>query len=678
LKVRGVRWVAVALLIALIPGPALAAAATAPPFIAPVEGKVTKPFKLLKNEFAAGSHRGIDYGVPVGTPVKASGAGTVTHAGPVGDDGLFITIAHERGLETTYSYLSEIAVEEGQQVAQGEVIGSSGEGHPGEGSPALHFGAKKDGKYIDPLLLLQDYRDITELIRMVPLQETSRSEPVFRSGNSETGSPNFGLPPVAPPVNSGHGRTRFTGPAIQPPVLRTGDSPVGSPTLEGPEAPSISWPDPSQPADIKVIPAWQNLGASSVATGTPGIVAPKLNPPSFEQPTPPALGPLGDVSFDPSGSSSHDLTIPTTASPTEVARWWKGLSEAEKAALIDQHPELIGKLVGIDAASRDKANRLRLKRELEHLLRERDRVKEELDRLDSDASVVDRANPFFWTKRKALLEELDGLNRRYVGASQLTEQLASVAAPADDGLEPDDVLLLDYDTKFANGDGKAVVALGNPDTADHVSIVVPGVGSRLEVVKGPIRNAADLRSTVHRHLSSAGNTSVIAWLGYDAPRSAPDGQGFAEARRGASALKRFVNDLRASSRAHGRWQHITIFGHSYGSAVTGTAGRLGTDVQDLVLFASPGSGGMNGRVIGGDRLQIWAARTHDDEIRFSLPFAALGDDPTNDNFGSSLVRLDPTQKGHSAAAYYQPDSTGILNFARIATGKYADVSLEEE
>lgn len=149
-------------------------------FIAPIDGPITERFKMLPNPYAAGSHRGIDYGVPPGTPVRASGDGAVEFAGPVAGDGLFVTIRHDGGLETTYSYLSRIDAAKGQPIRQGEVIGRSGEGHPGSGKPALHFGAKQDGRYIDPELLLTSFDDIRELIRMVPLAGqagTRRAQP---------------------------------------------------------------------------------------------------------------------------------------------------------------------------------------------------------------------------------------------------------------------------------------------------------------------------------------------------------------------------------------------------------------------------------------------------------------------------------------------------------------------
>ncbi|MGI8425188.1 MAG: M23 family metallopeptidase [Actinomycetota bacterium] len=75
-------------------------------------------------------HRGIDYGAS-STPVSASNEGTVKFAGPVAGDGLFVTISHAGGLETTDSFLSFIHVSMGDDVTKGRRIADSGHGHLG-------------------------------------------------------------------------------------------------------------------------------------------------------------------------------------------------------------------------------------------------------------------------------------------------------------------------------------------------------------------------------------------------------------------------------------------------------------------------------------------------------------------------------------------------------------------
>jgi murein DD-endopeptidase MepM/ murein hydrolase activator NlpD len=132
----------------------------------PVVGVVIQGFDPPDSPFGAG-HRGIDIATPIGTPVLAAGAGTVTFAGKVGGH-LFVTLDHGGGLESTYSWLSELLVAKNDVVAQGEVIALSGLGHPAVLPAHLHFGAKLNDAYVDPLDYLSP-GSVVDLIRLAPL-----------------------------------------------------------------------------------------------------------------------------------------------------------------------------------------------------------------------------------------------------------------------------------------------------------------------------------------------------------------------------------------------------------------------------------------------------------------------------------------------------------------------------
>ena len=133
----------------------------------PVSGPVIRGFDPPDSPFGAG-HRGIDIAVVPGTPILAPEAGTVSFAGTVGGE-LFVTIVHGGGLSSTYSWISSTAVREGDLVSRGQPIGTTGTGHPGSSVPHLHFGAKLDGQYVDPLLLLAPL-GVQDLIRLVPIE----------------------------------------------------------------------------------------------------------------------------------------------------------------------------------------------------------------------------------------------------------------------------------------------------------------------------------------------------------------------------------------------------------------------------------------------------------------------------------------------------------------------------
>ena len=101
------------------------------------------------------SHPGIDIAVPLGTPVRASGGGSVSAAGYDPDYGLFVLLRHPSGYETMYGHLSRLVAAEGDEVQAGQVIGLSG--NSGRSSaPHLHFEIRHDDKSVDPLDLVKE------------------------------------------------------------------------------------------------------------------------------------------------------------------------------------------------------------------------------------------------------------------------------------------------------------------------------------------------------------------------------------------------------------------------------------------------------------------------------------------------------------------------------------------
>lgn len=133
----------------------------------PVHGEVIRPFQESAGPYGAG-HRGIDIAAPFGTPIRAPADGTVSFAGTVAG-ALFISIDHAGGIRTSYSWVSSIGVRKGQSVRAGTVIGATGQGHPGSDRTHLHFSARLDGTYIDPMLLLGG-GNLDDLIHLAPSQ----------------------------------------------------------------------------------------------------------------------------------------------------------------------------------------------------------------------------------------------------------------------------------------------------------------------------------------------------------------------------------------------------------------------------------------------------------------------------------------------------------------------------
>lgn len=112
-------------------------------------GSVIRDFDPPASPYGSG-HRGIDIAASPSTPVLAPAPAQVSFAGKVGGH-LFVTLDHGGGLESTYSWLTSIAVHKGDQVAAGAVIAASGPGHPADVIANLHLGVKLHDVYVDPL-----------------------------------------------------------------------------------------------------------------------------------------------------------------------------------------------------------------------------------------------------------------------------------------------------------------------------------------------------------------------------------------------------------------------------------------------------------------------------------------------------------------------------------------------
>jgi murein DD-endopeptidase MepM/ murein hydrolase activator NlpD len=100
-------------------------------------------------------HKGVDYGGPIGAPIRTIGEGVVTHAGPMGAYGNLVVIDHGQGDETYYAHLSRIDVVVGQKVLRGQRVGGLGATGRVTG-PHLHFEFREAGVHKDPILALRN------------------------------------------------------------------------------------------------------------------------------------------------------------------------------------------------------------------------------------------------------------------------------------------------------------------------------------------------------------------------------------------------------------------------------------------------------------------------------------------------------------------------------------------
>jgi hypothetical protein len=144
----------------------------------PVEGgnmPINQPFHE--------GHAGVDIGVPVGSHMIAAITGTVTRSvNEPGGYGNLVEITGANGISVRYGHLSQIGVQQGQQVTAGQSIGVSGgaAGAPGAGNstgPHLHFEVRQNGQPVDPAAFLAGSASIVGAAPPTSSGSASTAEP---------------------------------------------------------------------------------------------------------------------------------------------------------------------------------------------------------------------------------------------------------------------------------------------------------------------------------------------------------------------------------------------------------------------------------------------------------------------------------------------------------------------
>ncbi|WP_406100177.1 alpha/beta hydrolase [Streptomyces sp. NBC_01013] len=242
--------------------------------------------------------------------------------------------------------------------------------------------------------------------------------------------------------------------------------------------------------------------------------------------------------------------IPTGSSAAGRKAWWNGLTQQERDRYLELSPDRIGALDGIPVADRDTANRRHLPDLISDLEGRNDK------------------------KSKEQLAGLREIDRQLKEGSQPPMYLIGVSA---------------------EGNGRAIVSYGNPDTSQNVSAYVPGLNTSLdeEFAKNDLKRARDTAIGAQGYDPSS---AAIVWLGYDTPQT-PDGMqslavaGTGRAEKGGAAYYDFMGGIAATNQ--NKDPHLTAIGHSYGSRTVGAATqRPGgiPGVDDIILVGSPGVG----------------------------------------------------------------------------------------
>ncbi|MFD9542719.1 alpha/beta hydrolase [Streptomyces sp. NPDC060022] len=365
--------------------------------------------------------------------------------------------------------------------------------------------------------------------------------------------------------------------------------------------------------------------------------------------------------------------IPQDATPAERHAWWAGLTQEQREEYLAVYPDRIGNLDGIPAVVRDAANRDNLQLLIG-----------KLEGRDDDRSVTQLA-----------------------GLREIDRQLQA-------GTQPPMFLLGIGD----EGNGRAIVSYGNPDTARNVAAYVPGLNTSLDLdfAEGDLKRARDtaIASQDLNHSSAS-----IVWLGYDAPQT-PDGfgsldvMGEARAEEGGRAFNSFMGGMVATNEYEE--PHLTAIGHSYGSRTVGAATQHGggiPGVDDFILVGSPGVGVDHAGDLGVGKEHVFVGAAENDVVtklpskqQVALgaaagPFAYVvgdiadqgdddlwfGKDPASEAFGARRFQVDEgphlvSPGGVSIDAhsqYFDPerDAVSADSIALITAGRTREVKMEE-
>lgn len=128
------------------------------------EWEVNSPFGVRNDPLNArtGIHEGVDLGAPYGTPIYATGNGTVKMAGPYDRYGLTVDIDHGNGFSTRYAHLSKIRVQAGQKVTRSTVIGLLGNSGRSTGAH-LHYEVRVADSPRNPLKFIAVGQDAPKI-----------------------------------------------------------------------------------------------------------------------------------------------------------------------------------------------------------------------------------------------------------------------------------------------------------------------------------------------------------------------------------------------------------------------------------------------------------------------------------------------------------------------------------
>ena len=333
--------------------------------------------------------------------------------------------------------------------------------------------------------------------------------------------------------------------------------------------------------------------------------------------------------------------------PAQVSEWWARTDLNSRSIFLDSAPELVGNLEGVPFGLRDFANRHALELAA--------------DRLSVEAESI--------TGRSRLIDAS--------GTSHMLQQISdALVAPAGAPSR----YLLNLDT---SGAGTASIVIGEIETADFVSYLVPGMFYTVDGQMVPWAAAAQsLYDTQVKWIDRLGEVdpaltdatvATVAWLGYETP-SMVNFTSLDLAYGGRDAIASTVNGIRE---LRGDDQpFLSLVAHSYGSTAAMMAlTDYGIEVDALALIGSPGTAAKSAADLNVVGNNVFVGEAAWDQIEDT---AFFGTDPGSAAFGAYAFSVDGgadpltgeqlgASTGHNA--YLDDGSESMRNLALISLGR---------
>ena len=362
--------------------------------------------------------------------------------------------------------------------------------------------------------------------------------------------------------------------------------------------------------------------------------------------------------------------LPAPSAPPEtVRRRLAALTYGERQRLARTYPELVGRLDGAPPQMRITANRVAIERPPHELRATIPRLERELAgakqcwKLAVDLTVTTPAHCDAGRARWGIRS----FGRRLESRRKMLDKVT-------DWAEQDDRRFLHFDP---SGQGRAVEVNGAPlDTADHIALLVSGMGASLPEFDEIRNRTSRLREQMRKATDET--VTAVSWHDYDPPDKALKAPFSPPAEAGAVELEGFWRGFAPELKD----AHTTLNAHSYGGPTIGWALKPGNVCPDDVIHSGSAGGAADHASAYPCAGDVWAARAHGDWIE-NVTKDVHGKDPAKDSFGATRFQTrdsndpdDPQISGHSD--YWKEGSESLRNLGLIAVDRDHAVTRKDE